>query len=156
MSEQSSVDSDLSDDAFVNQISQQWGGEESELRQALFFQFIKTGQFNDLVDSVSVVNDLDNEPSENGYDFTMNRTSRQLHEKANNERSVSTGVIEEYEHSGEKRLTINQSSRNMFATEENADVGRLSSHISRPLTNLDDDIDEEDEKSDHLTSSVIS
>jgi len=45
----------------------------------------------------------------------------------------------------------------MFLTEEAEDVGRLSSHISKPLTNLDDDdIDEEDEKSEHLTSSVIS
>jgi len=105
MSDQSSVDSDLSDDAFVNQISQQWGGEESELRQALFFQFIKTNQFNDLADSVSVMNDLDNEPNDNGYDFTMNRTSRHLHENTNHPRSVSTR--EDFGHSGEKKLTIN-------------------------------------------------
>lgn len=44
----------------------------------------------------------------------------------------------------------------MFATEGTADVGRLSSHISKPLTNLDDEEDETNEKSEHLTSSVIS
>lgn len=32
-----SDDSDLSDDAFLNQINSQWGEEESELRQAIFF-----------------------------------------------------------------------------------------------------------------------
>ena len=45
----------------------------------------------------------------------------------------------------------------MFATEGTADVGRLSSHISKPLTNLDDEEEDvKDEKSEHLTSSVIS
>ena len=41
MASESSGDSDLSDDAFLNQISSKWGEEESELRQAIFFQFIK-------------------------------------------------------------------------------------------------------------------
>ena len=45
-SDQSSDDSDLSDDAFINQVSQRWGEEESELRQAIFFQFIRTDNAN--------------------------------------------------------------------------------------------------------------
>ena len=39
---QSSDDSDhLSDDTFLNKIGSEWGEEESELRQAIFFQFTK-------------------------------------------------------------------------------------------------------------------
>jgi len=37
----SSAESDLSNDAYVNLISSNWGDEEGELRQAIFFQFIK-------------------------------------------------------------------------------------------------------------------
>lgn len=36
-SDLSSVDSDLSNDAFVNVVSSNWGDEESELRQAIYF-----------------------------------------------------------------------------------------------------------------------
>ena len=42
MASESSDDSDLSDDALINQVSKKWGLEESELRQAIFFQFIRT------------------------------------------------------------------------------------------------------------------
>jgi len=41
-SDLSSVDSELSNDAFTHLVSENWGGEESELRQAIYFQFIKT------------------------------------------------------------------------------------------------------------------
>lgn len=37
----SSEDSDLSDDSFVQRVSDKWGEQESEIRQAIFFQFTK-------------------------------------------------------------------------------------------------------------------
>ena len=45
-SNDSSGDSDLSDDALMTQIHDKWGEQESELRQALFFQFTKAQQFS--------------------------------------------------------------------------------------------------------------
>ena len=41
MDSASSTESDLSNDAYVNLISTNWGHEEGELRQAIYFQFIK-------------------------------------------------------------------------------------------------------------------
>ena len=38
-----SVDSfNMSENSFVNKVKGKWGDEESELRQAIYFQFIKT------------------------------------------------------------------------------------------------------------------
>ena len=45
-SDGSSDDSDLSDDAYLKEISANWGEQESELRQALFFQFTQRGALN--------------------------------------------------------------------------------------------------------------
>ena len=49
-----SVESDLSNDAYVNLISANWGEQEGELRQAIYFQFIRkdkltTHSFKDLL-----------------------------------------------------------------------------------------------------------
>ena len=38
----SSDDSDLSDDTFLQKVNNEWGEQEGELRQAIFFQFIKS------------------------------------------------------------------------------------------------------------------
>ena len=102
MSEQS-VDSDLSDDALINQISTKWGREESQLRQAIFFQFIKTeglsgpgsfvhddllSQYDSLVDHNSFISqdDKSGDPRKNSdiMSFTMHVGKAQNNNDDNN------------------------------------------------------------------------
>ena len=48
----SSVESELSNDAYVKLINDNWGDEEGELRQAIYFQFIKKDVFSHQIDEM--------------------------------------------------------------------------------------------------------
>ena len=81
---------DPNDDAFVDEVNYRWGAEETELRQALYFQFIKTkamansGDFNmdrnqtisedeQALDRVSI-----NSDEEDALFYGENRSSKRL------------------------------------------------------------------------------
>ena len=48
-----------SEESFINKVKEQWGDEESELRQAIYFQFIKTVTVINDGETGSLISDLD-------------------------------------------------------------------------------------------------
>ena len=62
-----SISSSASEESFINKVKGKWGDEESELRQAIYFQFIKTVTVINDCETGSIISDLDKSVEENNY-----------------------------------------------------------------------------------------
>ena len=71
----------------------------------------------DPLDQYTECNELDRDHSEK--DFTIGAFNRK---KYTNKRGISMSSRHEYEQSRERRLTINQSAKNMFESENDVDL----------------------------------